>query len=230
MKNVKYVIFVFITLFFNIFYVQAQCTNEEIDNLKESVKEIKITYRHLGVLEKDDIVYNNEFEVIIKNVIDDLYISLFNDTIILKPSNGEIISTFNNGNWKFNFYSKKCGKLIDTIDVFIPKFNEYSLDPLCEGINGNDFPLCGKYYEYDVSYDSFKERVEHYRVTHNIDDNKINDNVTQKKDINFKYIVDFIIDFLIKYKLYVSILLISILIIIIVAIVIKKKRKRGVLE
>lgn len=42
----------------------------------------------------------------------------------------------------------------------------YSLDPLCEGIDGRDFPLCGKYYEPRVSYADFEKRVKSYIATH----------------------------------------------------------------
>lgn len=230
MKNIKYIIFVFITLFFNIFYVEAQCTDDEISKLNKNVNEIKITYKYLGKIEEEDGILNNQYEVVVKNIIDDLYISLYNNSVVLEPSDGKIVSTFNNGTWKFNVYSKKCDKLIDTINVFIPKFNDYSLDPLCEGIDGEDFPLCGKYYEYDVSYNSFKERVEHYRGTHNIDNNINNDNAIKKENVNFKYIIDSIVDFIIKYKLYVFVSLIIIIILIVIVIIIKKKRKRGVLE
>jgi len=230
MRNIKYIIFIIFSFFFNIFYVNAECTNSEISDLKKSINDIKITYKHLGIIEKNDAIYDNEFEVVVKNVVDDLYISMFNDTIVLEPSNGRIVSKFNNGKWEFDFYSKKCGKLIDTVDVFIPRFNTYSMDSLCEGIDGDDFPLCGKYYEYEVNYESFKERVNHYRITHNIN-NQNTDNENDNFDDNrIVSTLNKIFAFVIKYDLYFILSIIFILIIVFIILVLKKRRKRGVLE
>lgn len=227
MKNIKYIVFLLILFNFNVFYVNASCTNEEINGLKKITDNIKITYRYLGKIEEEEGVFDNQYEVVIKNVDDDLYISLYNDSEVLTPTNGEIVSTFNNGTWNFDFFSKKCDIKIDTIEIFIPRFNEYSLDPLCEGIDGNDFPLCGKYYEYEVSYESFEERVKHYRATYNV-----NSSVTDEKtdEDKFQIILNDIYNFILKYRLYIVISLIVILIILISIIVIKKKRNRGVLE
>ena len=151
MKNIKYIVFMIVFLFVNVFCVDASCTNEELNSLKELVNDIKVTYKHKGKVETDEGgVSYNVFDVKVKNIPNDMYISLMNGSVILKPVDGEIVESFNNGIWNFNIYSNNCKEKIDTIEVFIPRFNMYSLDPLCEGIDDNDFPLCGKYYEYDV--------------------------------------------------------------------------------
>lgn len=226
MKNIKYIIYAVVFLFLNIFYVNASCTDMEINTLKELASDIKISYKHLGMVETDDLVDYNSFEVKVKNIPDDLYISLFNGTTVLTPVDGEIVEIFNNGTWNFEIYSSKCEKKITEIDVFIPRFNIYSFDPLCEGIDGEDFPLCGKYYEYDVSYESFRERVNYYRATHKIDD--VDNNDTEKN--TFELILDNLLDYIVKYRLYIVITLVVILIALNLIILIKRKKKRGVLE
>lgn len=225
MKNIKYVVFTIIFVLLNIFYVNASCTDEELNNLRDKTSDIKVTYKHLGKVETDEDVYYNNFEVKVKNVDEDFYISLFNNTILLTPSNGEIIETFNNGTWILDIYSNKCDQKISEIKVLIPRFNMYSLDPLCEGIDGDDFPLCGKYYEYDVSYDNFVSRVKHYRTTHNI--NNINNSQDTGNENN---IFNVVLKYFMKYRLYVVISLVVILVILIIIIIVRKRKKRGVLK
>lgn len=228
MKNIKYMFIAILFLFINVFYVDASCTEEQINELKLKARDIKITYKHMGIVEEDDDVYYNNFEIKAKNVDDDLYFSLINGTIILEPNNGEVVDIFSSGKWNFDVYSKSCEQKIHSIDVNIPKFNRYSLDPLCEGIDGDDFALCGKYYEYDVPYKSFVERVNHYRITHNI---KSDQNIDDKdNDDNFISLYKNIFDFVKKYSLYIGISFGIVLVIIVFVIVIIKRRKRGVLK
>ena len=42
--------FVILLMFVNVFYVNASCTDEEIDILKNKAKDIKITYKHMGII------------------------------------------------------------------------------------------------------------------------------------------------------------------------------------
>lgn len=226
MKNIKYTIFTLVILFISIFHVNAYCTNEEITSLKELADDIKVTYKHLGKVEDEEGTYHyNNFEVNVKNISDDLYILTLGNTIKLIPESEIIKTTLSSGNWNFNVYSNKCEEKIKEIKVFIPKFNEYSLDPLCEGIDGDDFALCGKYYEYDVSYENFKSRVEQYRANHNIN---YENNKEERNQITL--IIQKILNFIETYQLYITLSLIIILLIIIVIIIIKRKNKRGVLE
>lgn len=227
MRSVKYLIFTLLISFISIFHVYASCTDEEISSLKELVKDIKITYKHLGKVEDEVGIYYNRFEVNVKNVPDDFYILAISDTYKLQPKEGIITEIFNNGTWDFNIYSNKCNEKISEIKVFIPKFNTYSLDPLCEGIDGQDFPLCGKYYEYDVSYNDFEKRVKHYRATYNI--NNIDNNEDDKpNDINM--IINEVVKFISKYKLYIISSLFIILLTLVITIIIKKRKSRGVLK
>ena len=91
------------------------------------------------------------------------------------------------GKWYYSLYSSKCEREIDTIEVKLPTFNMYSIDPLCEGIDGNDFKLCGKYYESHVSRDIFEKKVKDYRKRHVVinNDNIDEKNIKENKIINF---------------------------------------------
>ena len=98
------------------------------------------------------------------------------------------------------------------------------MDPLCKNIDGEKFPLCGKYYEYEVSYDSFKERVEHYRKTYNIDNNSDN------KQVQKSSFFDTILDYIKSNVIYIVGGLVCVLFILIIVLVIRKKKNRGVLS
>lgn len=227
MKNiVKYVFFIILFLLSNIFYVNASCTNEDITILEKRVNQIKVTYKHLGEIEVDGDFYYNQFEVNIDNIPDDLYLSVDNGNIIINPIDGKIKENFNNGTWIFDFYSYECNIKIDSINVFIPRFNVYSLDPLCNGIDGNDFPLCGKYYEYDVSYSDFRDRVNNYRNTHNIS------NIEDKDDEKgiLELFINKLLEYLNDYYIYILGFILLIIFIIIIVIINKSKKNRGVLK
>ena len=227
MKCIKYIIFTILILLTNIFIIDASCTEEEISNLKKEVEKIKITYKHMGKVEYEEYTAYNIFEVTVKNLTEDFYIKIteLEEEIKVFPTNGEGKLKIYNGSWNFYVYSNKCDTKLDTIKVVIPRFNEYSLDPLCEGIDGEDFPLCGKYYEYNVSYSNFKERVTYYRDTHNIKKEDIN-----RENKNNNNYIEYLISYLLNYRLYIIIGLIAILLILIPIIVYKRTKKRGVLQ
>lgn len=232
MKNVKYILFTILFIFMNVFYVNASCTNEEFQSLVDLAKDIKITYKHKG-----KFVINNDgetqvdyysFDVVVKNIYDDFYITYLDDTESLEIKDETAQVVLSNGNWFFSIYSKKCNEKVYDINVFLPRFNIYSLNPLCEGIDGDDFALCGKYYEYDVDYDNFVARVNHYRVTHKIN-NDDNVDVEEEND-SIELIIDKLLNFILTNRLYILIILAVILVILLIISITKRIKKRGVLE
>ena len=229
MNKIKYVIFIITIFCLNYYNVYADCSNEDLKSLKKDANAIEVTYKHLGKVETEDGDNYNNFDLTFKNVPDNFYIILNGDANKLTPTNNEIKKTYNSGTWNFEVYSNDCTEKLIDLKVKIPRFNIYSLDPLCEGIDGKDFALCGKYYEYDVGYDNFKKRVENYRVTNKIDQKSNNTNNTENK-YSFDVILKKISDFIIKYRLYILITLGFILLIISIIIMTSKRRKRGVLK
>lgn len=228
MKKLIYLVFMIMLFTFTTCYVHASCTNEEISSLKKEAEKIKVTYKHLGAVEDDEgITVYDKFNVTFKNVNDDLYIELFNFSYTNYPENGVIIDTFTTGNWNFDIYSDKCEMKIKEIKVVLPKFNIYSSDPLCEGIDGNDFALCGKYYDYDISYTTFKEKVESYRKLHNIADNNGEKEVEKRE---FLYYWNYIYDFVYKNIIYFAFGFGLLILLLLVFMIIKRRKNRGVLK
>ena len=226
MNKKVYSIMTLLMLLISIPFVKASCTNEELSELKKEARVIKVEYEHKGkTINEDGGEDYNKYNVDIINIPNDYYI-IISDGLNYKltPTDGKITRELVNGKWEIEVYSNKCEEVIDTITLRLPRFNIYSLDPLCKGIDGDKFPLCGKYYEYDVSYDSFKERVDHYRKTYKINDTE---EKPQTKDKNY---LNIILTFITDYKLYIAGALSIILIILIIVILIRKRRNRGVLK
>lgn len=201
--------------------VKADCTTEEIKELKEDADKIKVTYE---LLENSTDNYKLE----INSISDKFYITLddIDNKYHVEDNNNTItIDNSSSGKHTIKIYSSKCNKQIDIISFRLPKLNSYYYDPLCIGVDEEDFELCGKYYDYNVSYEDFKQRVERYRYINNIGYDQ-----DEEEDINKVTIFDKIYNFINIYKKYI-LLSLSILIIIILSIVlIKHKKKRGVLK
>ena len=225
MKKNRYLLFSIIMLFSCMISVHASCTDDEIVSLKKQVEDIKITYKHLGAVEDNSMIVYDRFDVSFKNIPDDFYLTLSVAPLDEVHSVNGIVKMemMLTGSYEINVFSNKCEEEIDQIIFTLPKFNEYSLDPLCKGIDGDDFPLCGKYYEYKVDYDNFVARVKHYRDNYNIVraefDDDYGDGIFEK-----------ILDFISKNLVYVIFFLIVLLLIVFVIVMMRKRKKRGVLE
>lgn len=219
MKLNKLCLLVFLILFSS--SAKADCTTEEINTLKKDADKIKVTYE---LLETN----TDEYKLEIDSISDKFYITLDdidNKYYVEDNKNAIIINNSSSGKHTIKIYSSKCNKQIDTISFRLPKLNSYYYDPLCIGIDEKDFELCGKYYNYDVSYEDFKQRVERYRYINNIGYNQ-----DEEDDVDKGTTFDKIYNFINIYKKYI-LLGTSILLIIILSIVlIKHKKKRGVLK
>lgn len=227
MKKIKYILFTFLILSLSILSVNAECTKEEINVLKQEANKIKVTYKHLGAVETKIGTDYSKFKITVKNINNDfkVYIPIYE--VELEESNGTAEYELSTGNWTLEIYSEKCEESVRSISFRLPTFNKYSLDPLCEDIDGEKFQLCDKYLEYQVSYDTFKRKVEEYRSTHEI---KKDDNKNAEEHSYMKVILNKLLEFMIKYQIYILIVLGVLLLILIIIIVTKKKKKRGVLE
>lgn len=208
-------------------YAKADCSEEELTKLKEEADKIEITYKHLGKYTNEiGEEFYDRFNVKVINISNDFYIIIDdNSDDKLAPQNNSIEKRLITGSWKFNIYSNKCTEKIDSIDVKIPKFNMYSLDPLCEGVDGEDFELCGKYYNYYISYEDFKQRVERYRYI-----NKIGIENGQNNKKENSNLINKIFELIKPYKIYILYIVPSIIIFIVLIYVILKRKNRGVLK
>lgn len=135
MSKLKYIIFTILLFIFSFSYTYADCTKEELSSLSKEADKIMVTYKHLGeVIKEDGSKTYDEFTVSANNLNDDFF-------VILSPmtdedfyeEDGKLKLKLTTGTWYYYIYSKKCEDLVKEIKIVLPRFNEYSLDPLCEG-------------------------------------------------------------------------------------------------
>ena len=227
MKRIIYYILTMLILSLFIIDAKAECSDEEFNSLKDEISKITISYKHLGEVTKEDgSTSYDEFLVTAKNILENVYVHLYPMTSekFQNTDNGLIIK-LTTGEWKYNMYSSKCERIVDTISLKLPKFNIYSLDPLCDGVDSEEFKLCGKYYEPDVSREDFERRVSEYRKNHinNVDEDK---NEERKENVILQNIYNFIK----QYYIYIIITVVSVLIISIIIYVVNKKKKKKILQ
>lgn len=157
----------------------AECTPEEIKHFKEIEDEYKVTYE-----------FNKETK--------DYTIKLF----MPEPSK-YTFAAYEDGNIKcekINENERQCNSIppgeyeifiigsnetcrgeLKTINLKLAKYNHYSDDPLCNGIE--EFVLCQPTYSKEIDYETFASRVNTYKKTKqkeqeaNINEDKENNKV-----------------------------------------------------
>ena len=221
MKRISFVTLTILMLCLFSNCVHADCSNDELIMIKSEIKKIIISYKHLGEVVKEDgsKVYN-EFMVTAKNMPEDVYIYLYPMTSEkFEVNNNDASIRLTTGIWNYDLYSSKCEKVVDTITVKLPTFNIYSLDPLCEGVDGDEFILCGKYYEGTVSREDFELRVNNYRRLHIKEE--------QDDNVDNANIFDVILNFIKAYYIYIILIIsVGLICLLVINIISKKKNKR----
>ena len=173
----------------------------------------------------ENVEQKGAMTVVVSGMIDKFYIEDTSygykyDSEDFIENNMIVIYNPNGGKTKFNIYSSSCGDIVRTITVNVPKFNQYYLDPLCEGINGGQLSVCDKWYNYEVDYDTFVRKVTQYK-------DSLKDIEEKKKKEEEEKFVEQIKEFFEEYYLY---FVVGILLIIAIVVVIKVRRKRSELE
>lgn len=225
-KHIFYILIFTISFFINMFYVQAKCSTEQYNNYRSLANQVKITYKYLEELEKKEEPQYGVFEVTISGLTPEIYV--YDDETYKEYyyKSNEII-TFNTHGGQRTFSimlnSSECGNyLIKKLTIDIPVFNSYAIKDYCKGIDTKEFPMCDKWYQFDVTYKSLTEALDSYKkrttTKVNLDDNSN----TPDKNEN-------IIDFLMNNQIYLVIGL-SVIFVVLMTIAIIARRKRGALE
>lgn len=228
----KFLMLITVVLF--IPHVNAACDENRIKELKELAKNIEITTGlasddESGTINNDysvndygEMVPQGSTQIIISgmskefNIIDATYERTFIYEYF--TDNALVLNNEIHGYRTFKVYSPECNQEIRSIYIKVPRYNEYSTDPLCEGISGNDLAICGTWYDKEVDYDTFKSMVADYKKMI-AEEEKEND----KKNV----IIDKIVDFVKEYYLYI---IGAVILIIAISVIVVIRRKRSVLE
>ena len=139
----------------------ADCTDEERDYFKRIEEDYKVTYEY----NKGNDTYTINFYSPEPDKYDfAAYIGesaeceeINDNTSICRniPSDDYVIKIFGR--------SDTCHEELKTMLLTLTKHNDYSNDPLCEGIE--EFVLCQPSYDKVIDYDTFVSRVNIYKKT-----------------------------------------------------------------
>ncbi len=158
--------------------VSASCTKEEIDAFKEIEDEYTVTYEfdketktytlYLTNPNMKSYAYEHNIEKYEKVTKTD------ESTMkIIGISAGEYILSVRGNN-------ESCNNKLKTFNIKLNKYNSYSEDELCNGIE--EFVLCQETYEKEIDYDTFVSRVNTYKKTKKQEESKIE----EKDDVEAK--------------------------------------------
>lgn len=222
MKYIKYILFLLLIIVAPINKTYANCKEElkEIENIKD---EFKITYEYVDNSGYILTFYNPDSS---KYTID-----------MYKPK--DLTCNEENEYYKKCYYympgtyfasikstSKSCKDELYNIFLSLP-YNEFSKDPVCEGIE--DFVLCKPTYDKEIDYETFLQRVEVYKKTlaeqKEKEENKIEEPSEEKKI--YEKITDYLME---NIFIIVTIIIAVILLIILIVFIIRNYRERWKLE
>lgn len=162
MGKKKYLFLIIFLFLFNIHNIKAEtCDKQDIERLKQIANNITYTYEYIG--DK----YNYQlYNVTFYNLTDEIYIRQGNFNYF---ENDLTIDT-ESGNNKFEVYAYNCfEKRVSTININLPKFNEYSQSSECEEIGKDNLDICYEWYQGNLTYDQFINEIDNYNQKHNND-------------------------------------------------------------
>ena len=202
----------------------ADCTKEELDNFKEIENEYKVTYE----FDRDSKKYKLKF--INPNYENYGYMLFYEISeeqtkyYDLRQLNTEEYeqSDFEAGKYRIEIYGKTetCNEKLKEITLKLSKYNQFSEDPLCSGIE--DFVLCQPTYDKDIDYNTFVSRINSYKKK--IESSNTNNTDNQKKEEDSK-IVKYIKDNLIQIIIVIIFIIMVTVTAILTANSIKKSRR-----
>ena len=159
MNKFKYIILALTIFVFNIHSISADCTEEALKEFKGVKDEYTVKYEFNKSTQNYTIYFNAPLpEKFYYQIYTDMQLDCSaEDNKTLKCIN------FPSGNYEVvvSGITEECNDSLKTIKLKLPKYNEYSEDPLCEGIE--DFVLCSPTYSKDIDYESFVSRVNTYK-------------------------------------------------------------------
>lgn len=162
MKKVLFMLFV-IVMFFNINIVKADdiCSDEELARIKAIANNISYNYKFVGT--DDNIAGIQTYSVSFSGITNDVYIT---DTSYQYKANSDSdIIYIDSGKRNFMVLSDNCfGKILRTIQLDLPKFNEYSTRIECIEDNSPKIDYCNPWYQGDITDNQFYKTIKEYNI------------------------------------------------------------------
>jgi len=163
MNRKKYLILTAMLSLLCINKTYAACTQEEINDFKKIEDEYKITYE-FNLATKD---YTVTLETPPEKKYDFVIFTDINLNCKKKDEKIDICYNMPQNNYEIRIVgnTKTCNEILKTFTLKLPKYNKYSEDPLCKGIE--EFVLCQPTYDKEIDRETFESRVNTYKRTKN---------------------------------------------------------------
>ena len=206
-----------IFMFLNITTVNGECSNSEITTLKKYAANINFSYDYY--IENDTAYFN----IIVNNLVPQLYIydeETDTDYFFEDTYDGEfVISGLTKERGEIQILSNldNCfGEKIGVKNYILPSYNKYYSDNICE--KNKEHSLCQKWKKNNFTYEEFKKIMEDYEKT------KLPKQEFKEEEKKYEHtLLDYFVDFYVKY--YYIILSLIIMICIIIMIISARKNK-----
>ena len=226
MKKNKYIILTLMMFGLQTQHISAACTQEELNEFKKNEDTYIMKYEYDKSTEKYNIYIEGKNNQLYN------YIIYTDNAFECEETQDNRIKchSFEPGNYKIEILGQTatCDSVLKRKTLKIPKYNKYSEDPLCEGIE--EFVLCNPAYSKDLEYETFVSRVETYKKNHA----STKPTEEQKKPTGLTKVEDFIdkiIDYVKENWIEITIVVVFIILVLITAIAkIKSIRKSRYLE
>lgn len=160
-------VFIIVLFFFQIPLVWAEdCSQDEIQRLKALAETIQMD----SEFAYDDVVlgiYGNNI-VTVQGLTDELYIISKDQSTGFFPEeiyDGKIVKYVHSGLKTFEVYPNKCysDTVLRTINLDLKRYNQYANYEECDGIDGNELDVCDEFYEGNITYNQFINKVNKYK-------------------------------------------------------------------
>ncbi|MDO4395058.1 MAG: hypothetical protein Q4C23_03665 [Mycoplasmatota bacterium] len=224
MQKTKYFMLFGLLFFLCLDSVYATCSTNELNEFKRIKDDYKVTYEFNQKNKTYTLYFNNPnndkfgYTIEVEDASSLKCTTNDNKTIAKCPD-------FLSGDYVIDIIgkTKTCDDTLKTINLHLPKYNTYSEDPLCEGLE--DFYLCDPTYEKDLDRETFESRIANYKKQLTIkksskqEDNKSNEVINNIK----KFLEDNLVTIIV-------VTIFIILLIITIIMTIKSSRKSRWLE
>ena len=144
----------------------ADCTTEELNNFKKLEQEYKVTYKYDKTKQRYQILFTNPdpktYGYTITHPQDANGMTTTVNIYEVQETTTEYsVGTYGTYEIKIIGLTNTCNETLKRTNLKISKYNPYSEDPLCDGIE--EFVLCQETYDKDIDYDTFVSRVNTYK-------------------------------------------------------------------
>lgn len=149
-------------MFFNVNVVNADdiCSDEELAREKEIANNISYNYKFVGT--DDNIAGIQTYSINFSGITDGIYVT--DTSYEYRANNDSDILYIDSGKRNFMVLSDNCfGKILRTIQLDLPKFNEYSRRIECLEDDSPEIEYCDPWYSGNITSSQFDKAVKEYK-------------------------------------------------------------------